>query len=81
MVPSNFNNSINRILISLGFFISFDSVSGEETKWIAVGELHNWFSEAGCEIETAGWTSVAGVLFSSGQSSCKSNVAWGCELF
>jgi len=52
MVPSNFNNSINRILISLGFFISFDSVSGEETKWIAVGELHNWFSEAGCEIET-----------------------------
>jgi hypothetical protein len=26
-------------------------LSGEETKWIAIGELHNWFSEAGCEIE------------------------------
>ncbi|MFQ6607995.1 MAG: fibronectin [Fidelibacterota bacterium] len=26
-------------------------VYAEETKWIAVGDLHNWFSEAGCEIE------------------------------
>lgn len=24
---------------------------GEETKWIAIGEFHNWFSEGGCEIE------------------------------
>ena len=26
-------------------------LNGEETKWIAIGNLHNWFSEAGCEIE------------------------------
>jgi len=24
---------------------------GDETKWIAVGSLHDWFSSAGCEIE------------------------------
>ncbi|MDA3860941.1 MAG: hypothetical protein PF445_06920, partial [Melioribacteraceae bacterium] len=24
---------------------------GDETKWIAVGNLHNWYSSAGCEIE------------------------------
>jgi hypothetical protein len=27
------------------------ALRGEETKWIAVGDLHNWYSEAGCEIE------------------------------
>ena len=26
-------------------------VNAKETKWIAVGDLHNWFSDAGCEIE------------------------------
>ncbi len=31
---------------SLGF------LSGEETKWIAIGNLHNWYSEAGSEQET-----------------------------
>lgn len=35
------------ILVLLGV----GQARGEETKWIAVGDLHNWYSEAGCEIE------------------------------
>ena len=38
------------LLLLLIFFIT-ENLYSEETKWIAIGDLHNWFSEAGCEIE------------------------------
>ena len=41
---------LNPIPIIIQFFF-LSSGYAEETKWIAVGDLHNWFSEAGCEIE------------------------------
>ncbi len=33
-------------------FVALGILSGEETKWIAIGNLHNWYSEAGSEQET-----------------------------
>ncbi len=39
-------------LLFIPIFISMTySLIAEETKWIAIGDMHNWFSEAGCEIE------------------------------
>jgi len=38
------------IIFTMGFS---NFVFGEETKWIAVGMLHDWFTDAGCERETA----------------------------
>ena len=38
------------LLLLLILFIT-ENLYSEETKWIAIGDLHNWFSEAGCEIE------------------------------
>ncbi|RKY53951.1 MAG: fibronectin [Candidatus Neomarinimicrobiota bacterium] len=40
-------------LIFLMFVFSFSSkpVFGDETKWISIGMLQNWFSDGGCEIE------------------------------
>lgn len=38
------------ILTLIMFFYASVNV-GDETKWIAVGNLHNWYSSAGCEIE------------------------------
>lgn len=43
---------------SLGIFtiiltlFSMNTVHTEQTKWIAIGDLQNWYSEGGCEIET-----------------------------
>ncbi len=37
-------------LIFLGV-ISLGIIQGDETKWIAVGQLHDWFSNGGSEIE------------------------------
>ena len=34
------------ILISL-----FSTVLTQEVKWMSIGDLHNWYSAAGCEIE------------------------------
>ena len=39
-------------LVIFYIFISLTNILfAEETKWIAIGDMHNWFSEAGCEIE------------------------------
>ena len=46
-MPRSFLNPIPIIIQ----FLFLSSGYAEETKWIAVGDLHNWFSEAGCEIE------------------------------
>ncbi|MDW7679111.1 MAG: hypothetical protein SCK70_00985, partial [bacterium] len=38
--------------LQLILLLIYTSVSiGDETKWIAIGSLHNWYSSAGCEIE------------------------------
>lgn len=37
------------MMIMLGVLVNF--VSAAESKWIAVGNLHNWYSEEGCEVE------------------------------
>ncbi len=36
-------------LMAIGFVMNI--VSAAESKWIAVGNLHNWYSEEGCEVE------------------------------
>ena len=41
--------SKNKILI-LGLFVS--TPFSQEVKWMSIGDLHNWYSAAGCEIET-----------------------------
>ena len=38
-------------IISLIMVISTNVFIGDETKWLAVGSLNNWYSSAGCEIE------------------------------
>lgn len=45
------SNYVVSILLFL-FLLSLINVAiGDETKWIAIGSLHNWYSSAGCEIE------------------------------
>jgi len=39
-------NKLAFILISL-----FSTVLAQEVKWMSIGDLHNWYSAAGCEIE------------------------------
>ena len=41
--------SKNKILI-FGLLVS--TSFSQEVKWMSVGDLHNWYSAAGCEIET-----------------------------
>ncbi len=47
------NNMIIRLLVLniLTFGLLSTQAIGAESKWIAVGNLHNWYSEEGCEIE------------------------------
>ncbi|MDA3871652.1 MAG: hypothetical protein PF551_04790, partial [Candidatus Marinimicrobia bacterium] len=44
------SNSIK--LIILLFLFLANLLNADETKWIAIGNLHDWFSSAGCEKET-----------------------------
>jgi len=39
-----------RVLI-LFMMVFFSAAIADQTKWIAIGSLHNWYSSAGCEIE------------------------------
>lgn len=40
------------IFLTLGCVLLMQhSIRGDETKWISIGMLHNWFSSTGCEIE------------------------------
>ena len=41
--------SKSKILI-FGLFVS--TSFSQEVKWMSIGDLHNWYSAAGCEIET-----------------------------
>lgn len=51
MKNSKKNKNMNKlIIIFLLLFIVQLSAQGK-TKWMAVGSLHNWYSEYGCEIE------------------------------
>lgn len=45
-------NSAQRLLLFVGFglLLTVSAFAGE-VKWLAVGELHDWFHSAGCEIE------------------------------
>ena len=46
-------NKLTRLVLILFVVLSTaTSIFGDETKWIAVGMLHDWFSSRGCEIET-----------------------------
>ncbi len=47
-----YSNSLKIILIVILLIMSFVNVTmGDETKWIAVGSLHDWYSSAGSELE------------------------------
>ena len=48
--PNTLIKDTSRIVLVL-ILLGIGQIKGEETKWIAVGDLHNWYSEAGCEIE------------------------------
>ena len=41
------------IFKKLAFILSllFSTVLTQEVKWMSIGDLHNWYSAAGCEIE------------------------------
>ncbi|MBL7075048.1 DUF1565 domain-containing protein [candidate division KSB1 bacterium] len=40
------------LILTLILFLGFSDLTvGDETKWVAVGMLHDWYSSAGCEIE------------------------------
>lgn len=49
------NKTINIIKSSIAvlviMFYSASTLNAEETKWISIGNLQNWYSAAGCEIE------------------------------
>ncbi len=45
---------LNRILIFgvlIIFYSGINRLNAAEVRWLAVGDLHNWFSSVGCEIE------------------------------
>jgi hypothetical protein len=50
MKKNNFNYHLLIILISL-LLCGISIVNAQTYKWMAVGSLHNWFSQMGCEIE------------------------------
>jgi len=47
------NNKAIRYSVLAGFLLSLmmTMAAASESKWIAIGDLHNWYSEEGCEIE------------------------------
>lgn len=42
---------LETVLGLLVFLGAISTVLGDETKWIAIGSLHNWYSSAGSEVE------------------------------
>lgn len=52
MIMFRKNKSIRLCTLTLVLIGALQSiVTGAESKWIAVGNLHNWYSEEGCEVE------------------------------
>lgn len=46
------NKKLTRLsLVIILFLCTASVVLGDETKWLAVGMLHDWFSSMGCEVE------------------------------
>ena len=45
--------SISIFIICLSFLLNPTNAAAQQTKWIKVGMLHNWYMESGCEPEVA----------------------------
>ncbi|MCF7824714.1 MAG: hypothetical protein K9N35_11140 [Candidatus Marinimicrobia bacterium] len=51
MINFDKNTRLTTLLITLFAFTFISDISAAESKWIAIGDLHNWYSEQGFEIE------------------------------
>ena len=52
----NYLKSVLGLMVFLG---TISTVLGDETKWIAIGSLHNWYSSAGSEIEVGRTSAIS----------------------
>ena len=62
MIIRIWNKRKKYLEIALGLFIflgTITTVLGDETKWLAIGSLHNWYSSAGSEVEVGRTSTIS----------------------
>ena len=62
MINRIWNKRQNYLEIALGLIIVLGNIStvlGDETKWLAIGSLHNWYSSAGSEVEVGRTSTIS----------------------